>query len=194
MTLNLLHFREQTENQFRASDASFCHTPDDVAEMERVLGCPVYPGASWNGWALARETWQLPLRRRDPGVSRLLQRQADEAMARLPPMEDVAADVRRALAPRLGGGDTRIETIARALATSSRSLQRRLAVAGVSYRQLLDQARKEAAEGFLRDSRFAIGEVAYSLGYSEPAAFDRAFRRWRNETPQAFRQRQRPAR
>ena len=84
-------------------------------------------------------------------------------MARLPPIEDVAADVRRALAPRLGGGDTRIETIARALATSARSLQRRLAVAGVSYRQLLDLARKEAAERYLRDSRFSIGEVAYCL-------------------------------
>jgi AraC-like DNA-binding protein len=191
VTLNLLHLREQTENQARAAYASFCHTPDDVAEMERVLGCPVHAEASWNGWALARETWQLPLRRRDRVLSSLLQRQADEAMARLPPMEDVAADVRRALAPRLGGGDTRIETIARALATSARSLQRRLAVAGVSYRQLLDLSRKEAAERFLRDSRFSIGEVAYLLGYSEPAAFDRAFRRWRNETPQAFRQRQR---
>jgi AraC-like DNA-binding protein len=191
VTLNLLHLREQTENQARAAYASFCHTPDDVAEMERVLGCPVHPAASWNGWALARETWQLPLRRRDRVLSSLLQRQADEAMARLPPMEDVAADVRRALAPRLGGGDTRIETIARALATSARSLQRRLAAAGVSYRQLLDLARKEAAERYLRDSRFSIGEVAYLLGYSEPAAFNRAFRRWRNERPQAFRKRQR---
>jgi AraC-like DNA-binding protein len=191
VTLNLLHFREQTENRFRAAYASFCHTPDDVAEMERVLGCPVHPGASWNGWALAHETWQLPLRRRDPVLSSLLQRQADDAMARLPPMEGVAAEVRRALAPRLGSGDTRIETIARALATSTRSLQRRLAAAGVSYRQLVDVARREAAERYLRDSRFSIGEVAYLLGYSEPAAFDRAFRRWRNERPQAFRQHQR---
>ena len=191
VTLNLLHLREQTENQARAAYASFRHIPDDVAEMERVLGCPVHPAASWNGWALARETWQLPLRRRDSVLSSLLQRQADEAMARLPPMEDIAADVRRALAPRLGGGDTRIETIARALATSARSLQRRLAAAGVSYRQVLDLARKEAAERYLRDSRFSIGEVAYLLGYSEPAAFNRAFRRWRKERPQAFRKRQR---
>lgn len=187
VTINLLHFREQTGDRFRAVYASFCHTPDDVAEMERVLGCPVHAGASWNGWALARETWQLPLQRRDPVLTSLLQRQADEAMARLQPREDVAAEVRRALVPRLGGGDTRIETIARALATSVRSLQRRLAVTGVSYRELLDLTRQEAAERYLRDSRFSIGEVAYLLGYSEPAAFNRAFRRWRNERPQAFR-------
>ena len=106
-------------------------------------------------------------------------------------MEGVALDVRRALASRVGGGDTRIQTIARTLATSARSLQRRLAVAGVSYQQLLDLARKDAAERYLTDSPLSIGEVAYLLGYSEPAAFNRAFRRWRNETPQAFRRRQR---
>jgi AraC-like DNA-binding protein len=191
VTLNVLHFREQTENRFRAAYVSFRHTPDDVAEMERVLGCPVDPAASWNGWALAREMWRLPLRRRDAVLSGLLQRQADEAIARLPAVEDVSLDVRRAVASRLGGGDTRIETIARALSTSVRSLQRRLAVAGVSYRQVVDVARKEAAERYLRDSQFSIGEVAYLLGYSEPAAFNRAFRRWRSERPDAFRRRQR---
>ena len=97
--------------------------------------------------------------------------------------------MRRALASRVGGGDTRIQTIARTLATSARSLQRRLAAAGVSYQQLLDLARKDAAERYLTDSPLSIGEVAYLLGYSEPAAFNRAFRRWHKETPQAFRQR-----
>jgi AraC-like DNA-binding protein len=106
-------------------------------------------------------------------------------------MEDVAFDVRRALVPRLAGGDTRIEAVARALATSARSLQRRLTAAGITYRHLLDVARKEEAERYLSDSRLSVGEVAYLLGFSEPAAFNRAFRRWRNEKPQAFRQRQR---
>ena len=102
-------------------------------------------------------------------------------------MEGVALEVRRALAARVGGGDTRIQTIARILATSARSLQRRLAAAGVSYQQLLDLARKDAAERYLTDSPLSIGEVAYLLGYSEPAAFNRAFKRWRHETPRAFR-------
>ena len=191
VTLNVLHFREETEDRFRAAYASFSHTPDDVAEMERVLDCPVHTGASWNGWALSRETWQLPLRRRDAVLGQLLQRQADEAIGRLPPMDGVALDVRRALASRVGGGDTRIQAVARTLATSARSLQRRLAAAGCSYQQLLDLARKDAAERYLSDSPLSIGEVAYLLGYSEPAAFNRAFKRWHDETPQAFRKRRR---
>jgi AraC-like DNA-binding protein len=191
VTLNLLHWREETEGRFRAAYVNFCHQPDDVGEMERLLGCPVHARGSWNGWALSREMWQFPLRRRDPALSRLLQRQADESVARLPPTEGVALDVRRALASLIGGGDTRIQTIARTLATSPRSLQRRLAHAGVSYHQLLELVRKDAAERYLTDSSLTVGAVAYLLGYSEPAAFNRAFRRWHKETPQAFRERRR---
>ena len=187
VTINLLHFREETEDRFRAAYASFRHQPDDVAEMERVFSCPVHTRAAWNGWALSRETYQLPLRRRDPALGGLLQRQADEAIARLPSMEGVALEVRRALASRVGTGDTRIQAIARTCATSPRSLQRRLAAEGVSYQQLLDLARKDAAQRYLTDSPLSIGEVAYLLGYSEPAAFSRAFRRWHHETPRAFR-------
>jgi AraC-like DNA-binding protein len=102
-------------------------------------------------------------------------------------MEGVALEVRQALAACVGGGDTRIQTIARTLATSPRSLQRRLAAAGASYRQLLELTRRDAAERYLTDSPLSIGEVAYLLGYSEPAAFNRAFKRWRHETPRAFR-------
>jgi AraC-like DNA-binding protein len=191
VTLNLLHWREETEGRFCAAYVSFCHTPDDVEEMERLLRCPVHVGASWNGWALAHEMWQLPLRRRDSALSKLLQRQADESVARLPETEGVALDVRRALASHVGGGDTRIRTIARTLATSPRSLQRRLAKAGVSFQQLLDLVRKDAAERYLTESSLPVGAVAYLLGYSEPAAFNRAFKRWHEETPQVFRERRR---
>jgi len=191
VTLNLLHFRTETEGRFRAVYASLCHEPDDVAEMERVLGCPVHTQAAWNGWALSRETCQLPLRRRDAALAGLLQRQADAAIARLPPVEGLALEVRRELASRMGGRDTRLQAIARSLGTSVRSLQRGLAAAGFSYQQLLDLARKDAAERYLSNSPLSIGEVAFLLGYSEPAAFHRAFRRWHNETPRAFRQRQR---
>jgi AraC-like DNA-binding protein len=109
-------------------------------------------------------------------------------------MDGVVHDVRRALASRVAGGDVRVHAVARALATSVRSLQRRLAAAGASYHQLLDLARKDAAERHLMESSLSIGEVAYLLGYSEAAAFNRAFRRWHQQTPQAFRARHREER
>ncbi len=64
--------------------------------------------------------------------------------------------------------------------------KRRLAAAGVSYQQVVDGARQEAADRYLSNSKLSIGEIAYLLGYSEPAGFHRAFKRWRGITPQAI--------
>ena len=112
---------------------------------------------------------------------------------RLPAADGVALEVRRALASRIAKGDVQIEGVARALATSTRSLQRRLSAAGVTYQELLDQTRREAANTYLRVAALSIGEVAYLLGYSEPAAFHRAFKRWTGMGPQEFRDRHRAA-
>jgi AraC-like DNA-binding protein len=86
-------------------------------------------------------------------------------------------------------GETRIEAVARVLAVSVRSLQRRLAEAGLSYQQLLEDTRRAAAAQYLSDPALSIGEVGYLLGYSEPAAFHRAFKRWHGVPPLAYRKR-----
>jgi AraC-like DNA-binding protein len=56
--------------------------------------------------------------------------------------------------------------------------------------ELLEDARKEAAGRYISESTLAIGEVAYLVGYSEPAPFHRAFKRWYGMTPDVFRRRQ----
>ena len=187
IALCLRHLRSETNGAFRAEYASFAHCPDDVAEFERALDCPVRVRASWNGWAMSREVWNLPLRRRDPILRELLERQATAALDRQPSTSGVALDVRRTLISRLTTGDTSIEAIARALAVSVRSLQRRLAEEGQSYQALVDATRREAAERYLSDSALSIAEVGFLLGYSEAAAFHRAFKRWTGVTPQQFR-------
>jgi len=119
----------------------------------------------------------------------LLERQANHILSGLPRTDDVSVKVRRALALLVAGGDTTIGRVARDLGTSRRTLQRRLASAGVSYQDLLDEARREAAERYLSESPLSIAELAYLLGYSEPSAFHRAFKRWFGQSPLAFRER-----
>ena len=187
-TLTILRFRAETDGRFAPRDVSFRHTPDDPAGFERVLGCPINSKAVLDGFCVSRDAWRLPLRRRDPVLRQMLETQANEILARLPPRSGLALEGQRALASRVAGGDTRIQTIARQLAISERTLQRRLASEGVSYQSLLDDARKEAAARYLGGSTLAICEVAYLVGYSEPAPFHRAFKRWYGMTPEAFRQ------
>jgi AraC-like DNA-binding protein len=131
--------------------------------------------------------WELPLRRRDPVLRQVLEAQANGILATLPKRTGVALELQRALATRVVGGETGIASVARGLAMSSRTLQRRLAAEGVSYQELLDEARKEAAGRHISEKTLAICEVAYLLGYSEAAPFHRAFRPWYGTTPDLFR-------
>ena len=188
VSLILFHLRAETEGRFVAASISFGHTPDDVAAFERTFGCPVQSTALWNGIGVVRDAWRLPLRRRDPVLGRMLQAQADDVLARLPARDGLALEVQRLLAMRVARGDTRIAALAPQLAMSARTLQRRLAADGVSYRDLLEGARKEAAGRYIAESILSIAEVAFLVGYSEPAAFHRAFKRWYRTTPQLYRQ------
>jgi len=188
-SIMVLHFREETNGRFAPASVHFTHQPDDVSEFERVLGCPVEAGAPWNGVSVSRDVWKLPLRRRDPVLRGVLESRAREIVDRLPASGTAASEVKRLLdAEVASGADTRIENVARRLATSPRTLQRRLAAEGLSYQKVLDDWRRDAAQRHLAASALSIGEIAYLLGFSEPAPFHRAFKRWYGVTPQTFRQ------
>jgi AraC-like DNA-binding protein len=179
----------EVDGDLRVSHVSFSHEPEDAAEFAAVLRCPVKTRASWSGWSTTRACLRLPMRRRDPVLCRWLERDAVQILARQPAGGSVTHDVRRLLSSGVAGGDTRIEVIARQLAMTSRTLQRRLADEHTSYDALRDDMRKQAAETYLADPALSITEVAYLLGYAEPTAFHRAFKRWHGITAQAFRER-----
>jgi len=189
VSLMVLHLRTETEGGFDATYVSIRHVPDDADALARGLGCEVKSRAAWDGLVLPAAVWRRPLRRRDSVLRRFLQTHADHVLAQLAVRPGVAAELQRALARNLSVGSNSIDIFARQFAMSGRTLQRRLAAEGVSYQQVVDSARKEAAARYLTDSTLAICEVAYLVGYSEAAPFHRAFRRWYGMTPDAYRNR-----
>ena len=194
VSLVILHLREETENRLSAAFVCFSHKPDDISEMERVLGCPVSGEQTCNAFGLSQEAWHLPMRRRDPVLRRVLEEHAEEIIGRMPKGDRATMEIRRVIMSHLSRGETEIQNVARALTTSTRSLQRRLSVAGTSYQELLDSTRRQVATHYLQDDSLSIGEVGYLLGYSEPSAFHRAFKRWIGITPHEFRQQKAEAR
>ncbi|MDX1805226.1 MAG: AraC family transcriptional regulator ligand-binding domain-containing protein [Alcanivorax sp.] len=80
------------------------------------------------------------------------------------------------------------ERLAEEMGMSIRTLQRRLRQCGTSYSRLLTQVRQSLSVSLLRDSRIPIEDLASQLGFTEAANFSRAFRRWYNTTPSAYRQ------
>lgn len=80
-----------------------------------------------------------------------------------------------------------MDAVARSLGISVRSLRRRLDEEGVSYTTLLNEARATVAKRMLDDPRRSIYETAYAMGFSDPSAFHRAFKRWTGMTPTQYR-------
>jgi len=187
VTRIVLHLRSETDHRAVFESVSFMHQPDDAVAIERTLGCRVEAGAAWNGVTMPRSTWELPLRRGDPQLQRVLEKQAPSTDS----AATVAVDVRRVVGARLRDGGPDIGDVARHLGVSARTLQRRLAEAGQSFNQIVEATRRETAETWLAGSHLAIGEIGYLLGYSDVAAFHRAFKRWTGLTPLSFRRERR---
>jgi AraC-like DNA-binding protein len=80
-----------------------------------------------------------------------------------------------------------MDAVARSLGISVRSLRRRLDEEGVSYSGLLNEARATLAKRMLDDPDRSIYETAYAMGFSDPSAFHRAFKRWTGMTPTQYR-------
>lgn len=98
----------------------------------------------------------------------------------------VAGRVRQKLLGDLGLGAS-LNDMASALALSSRSLRRRLEQEGTSYRDLVDDERKQLGLQLLSSTSMKIEEVAAHLGYTDAGGFVRAFRRWQGCSPSEYR-------
>ena len=102
----------------------------------------------------------------------------------------VSAQIARFITEELQGGDASLAKIARRVAMSPRTLQRRLELEGTSFAEVLDQTRRHCAQLYVKEPNLAMTEIAYLLGFSEPSAFTRAFQRWYGVAPTQFRSKQ----
>ncbi len=97
-------------------------------------------------------------------------------------------EVEAAIEPLLGSGDVGIGEVARALGMSRQTLYRRLKAEGVTFEEVLEAKRRQLAIRYLALDRSSVKAAAYKLGFSEPAAFSRAFKRWTGTSPSRFRE------
>jgi AraC-like DNA-binding protein len=170
-------------------EVRFVHTaPADAARQVAALGAPVRFGQPRNAIVLAAAQLALPSTHASPPLHALHEKVVAEALP--PTVERPLLDrLRAALADQLEGGPPPLSALAKALATSTRTLQRRLAEQGIDYQQVVDDVRHERALTLLADPAMSVLAVARAVGYGDASAFHRAFRRWTGTTPAAWRDR-----
>jgi len=157
-------------------------TPLNAAAHEAFYGCPVRFGCRKNVLVTPACWKTFPLPWANVMASRLsidlLERESD----RLNSMPAVGFAVERALRKRLPNLPD-LAQVAESLHLSERTLRRRLAESGLSFRKLLDESRQSRALELMTDGQRSLGEVAVASGFSGARAFARAFKRWTENTP-----------
>lgn len=107
----------------------------------------------------------------------------------LPPDDQqIIQQLRGLLRACLPGHLLTLPELANELAISRASLQRRLAAAGSSYRELVQQLRCELAQELLHEPQYSLVDIAFMLGFADAASFHHAYKRWTGETPLQTRQ------
>lgn len=165
-------------------EVRFPHAPLGPREdYERLLGVPTRFEAETPGVVFDDDALGAPCHGHDPNLFRFVKAHAELLLQNQSRDSTVRGQVRRLVVGLVAQGEPEVAAVARTLATSERSLQRRLQEEGTSFRDVVDDARKELALGYLGDRRLSVSEVAYLLGYAEAGAFVRAFKRWTGRTP-----------
>jgi AraC-like DNA-binding protein len=180
--------RSIANHDFTPTAIEFQHDPPaDVSEHLRLFRCPVEFRAPVNKLHFESSNLALPIAKADASLCVLLDRHAEELLAKFPPRDSLVDQVRSIIANEFRGGDPSLEQVAHQLGLTPRTLQRKLHETGTSHNELLDQMRRQLAMRYLREREMAICEVAYLLGFSESSSFHRAFKRWTGMTPKEFR-------
>jgi AraC-like DNA-binding protein len=163
--------------------------PAHEHKIVHFFGTRVRFAARALGLVFADELMAAPLRAAAPPLARLLEGVAAARFAALPSNCDALGPVRRALHDALrAGDDASLDAVARRLGLTPRALQRHLKAQGSGYAAELDIVRRDLALVLIAQ-RLTLQEVAFLVGFSEAAAFHRAFRRWTGEAPGHYRSR-----
>jgi len=133
----------------------------------------------------------LPLQSLDPpiGRRRVTRPRSDSNNRAATDPEDFIGSLHAALEPIVSQTSLSLELGAEIAGTSSRTLRRWLHHEGTTWREVVDRTRFEKSVDLLREPARPIAEIAYEVGYSDPAHFTRAFHRWTNESPSDYRRR-----
>jgi AraC-like DNA-binding protein len=161
--------------------------PDHAALCEDILGAPVTFKASRNAYRMDMSFVTHRVQKQPRYVFGILTRHADALLAEMASATTIRGKVEGLLLPLLHTGEIGVDAMADKLAMSRQTLYRRLKEEGCTFEQVLDDLRHRLALDYLTARKASVNETAYLVGFSDPAAFSRAFKRWTGKSPREVR-------
>lgn len=162
--------------------------PPDIDEHQAFFNAPIHYRAHRDAVEFDLDTMSLPIATADSTVEQLAVDYLQAVMQyHTPENAGLEYQVFRAVEGCLAEGIPKIDTVAKLLGMSERTLQRRLRESGLSYYDIGDSARKDLACRLLTTTNSSLTDIALMIGFSETSAFSRAFKRWSGASPSAYR-------
>jgi AraC-like DNA-binding protein len=156
-------------------------------EVERVYGAPVTFDAGWNAVLLDEKWLSHKISVQPRYVFGILSEHADALLKALANSKSARGRVESLLLPVLHKGEASMDAVADKMGLSRQTLFRQLKAEGTTFEKVLDELRHKLALEYLRGKKVSVNETAYLVGFSEPAAFSRAFKRWTGVNPREMR-------
>lgn len=178
--------RMGTREPVRPIEVTTTVLPSPLAPYEAFLGARVQRGAKHRIAFTAADATRPFLTSNEP-LWAAFEPELRQRLADLEAPVTTAKRVRAALLEGLPSGLVTMQAIARKLALSKRTLQRRIEAEGASYQQILKETRAALARHYLERTTLPTAEISFLLGFDEPNSFYRAFRTWTGTTPDSVR-------
>ncbi len=157
--------------------------PSYRAEYERVYGAPVTFASGWNAIQVDERWIHHRIARQPRYVFGVLSARADALLKDMENSRTARGRVESLLMPILHTGNAGIDMIAGKMGVSRQTLFRKLKTEGVTFEQVLDDLRRRMALDYLGARKVSVNQTAYLVGFSDPSAFSRAFKRWTGTSP-----------
>ena len=162
--------------------------PEDCSEYERVFPCPANFSQSFNSLNFKQEALNLPVTCPNRDLLDRFEEYARRILDKTSTPDSFSKRIGRMIIKALQSGDLpSIGQVADQFNMSVRKLQGLLGEENTTFTKLLNAVRERLAFAYLNDSNMTLSEVSYLLGFSEPSAFHRAFKKWTGSTPGRFR-------
>jgi len=151
--------------------------------FESWFRCPVEFGAAENAIEFRKHSWHQTPTQAHSGMHDTLRALCERESEQIRKGWRVTDRVKHLLTPLLQGQPPTLDVIANKLGTTPWTLQRKLTDEGSGFRALLDATRKQLALDYLKETDQSLAEIAWLLGFANPPAFHKAYRRWYGESP-----------
>ncbi|MGK7397446.1 MAG: helix-turn-helix domain-containing protein [Candidatus Cyclobacteriaceae bacterium M3_2C_046] len=178
-----------TASNIAPVEVGFKHNPpENRLSHDKAFKCPVLFHQPQN--YITYKTRELEMRtvKADDSINKFLVERVEEETKGIEISPNrIALDVENLIKDALPSGIPGIQQIGYMMGMSNRTLTRRLAENGTSFRDLIKKTQLDVARNLLKNSSRSVAEIAFETGFSEQSAFNRAFRRWTGQSPVEFR-------